>query len=209
MGKAGLGIVTALTLGLVLLLIFSASSAAYVAPDNGGVDPLPPPPTWNIDLVGEVSGGADAVHRENDLLYVAAGDKLLILDTAGAEGTGLTELREVGVFGVPSGVRDVTVAGRYAYVAAGHGGLLVVDVMDPASPTLAAATPGVGGSGGRGGPHDAVPRRPLSPGPGVPYTGGAARVGGQPGRTPCSTSTPWSASATSTSRSTSTATSSA
>ncbi|MCD6285971.1 MAG: hypothetical protein J7M39_08675, partial [Anaerolineae bacterium] len=118
--------------------------ASYVtaSAENGAPEP-PPPQSWNVDLVGEISGGATAVFWVDDLLYVAAGDKLVILDVAGPARASLTEPREVGVLAVPTGARDVTVVGDYAYVAARTGGLLVVDVADPANPTLVATTTGI------------------------------------------------------------------
>jgi len=142
--KTWLCVVVAFALGLGLLLLFSAGSATYVtaSAQNGDPEPLPPQ-SWNLDLVGEISGGATDVFRVGDLLYVAAGDKLVILDVGGPARASLTGPREVGVLAVPTSVRDVTVAGDYAYVAARTGGLLVVDVADPAHPTLVATTTGI------------------------------------------------------------------
>jgi len=142
--KAWPCMVVAFALSLGLLLLFSAGSATHVtaSADNGDPDPSPPQ-SWNVDLVGEISGGADAVSWVDDLLYVAAGDKLVILDVAGPARASLTVPQEVGVLAVPTGVRDVTVQGDYAYVAARDVGLMVVNVADPANPTLVATTTGI------------------------------------------------------------------
>jgi len=125
------------------LLLFSVGTSPKVAASTDNGDPPSTPVSWNIDLVGEISGGATDVFLVGDLLYVGAGSKLTILDVAGSVPTSLAGPEAVGAVSLPNHVRGIDVAGNYAYVAAQTSGLLVVDVTDPAHPIVVATTPGI------------------------------------------------------------------
>jgi hypothetical protein len=83
----------------------------------------------NTTLMGRWIGGpCTAVAVEGTRAYFGNGPYLMI-----AEVSDPSSPAELGRILLP-GVRDITVSGNLAYVAAGAGGLRIVDVSDPANP---------------------------------------------------------------------------
>lgn len=136
-------LVGAVSLGLLALFTVLSTGPIIASSDNGDPDLPPPPMSWNIHLVSELSGGANVVHLVDDLLYVGSGDKLVILDVSdpGLSSPGAPAV--IGALLLPERVNGIDVAGNYAFVAADDAGLIVVDVSDPTDPRVAAATPGL------------------------------------------------------------------
>jgi hypothetical protein len=84
-----------------------------------------------ISLVGQMGGYCQAVHVQGRYAYVGEGWNFTILDIADPTSPVVTaRLR------LPQMIEDVVVSGGFAYVADGYGGLKIVDVSDPSSPTL-------------------------------------------------------------------------
>jgi len=82
---------------------------------------------WAPGFVGQIGGGTYAVAVQGQYAYIGVGPRFVILDISeSAVGEGMILL--------PGVVMDVALAGEYAYVAAGGGGLRVVDVSDPTAP---------------------------------------------------------------------------
>lgn len=85
--------------------------------------------TPNVALA-RIGGPAHAVAVRGTIAYIGMGSRLVILDVSDPARPvflGRTDL-------LPEGVRGVAVAGPYAYVADGYGGLRIVDVSDPTHP---------------------------------------------------------------------------
>lgn len=113
---------------------------AYVSTGTGGLwvldlsDPLHPAISAHLDMPGEIQGMA----VEGDFVYLADGfGEFHILDASQAQAPQL--IGSIPVEGIP---RNVFIADGYAYLAVDDqhnqtGGLLVVDVRDPASPRRA------------------------------------------------------------------------
>ena len=85
----------------------------------------------NLELVGHFGGKVNDVEVAGDYAYLGLGQNLVILNISD---TG--NLLEVGNVLTPSMVTDISVVGNYAYVADRNNGLVIVDVSNPASPTL-------------------------------------------------------------------------
>jgi hypothetical protein len=84
----------------------------------------------NVELVGQIGGPTCAVALQGDYAYIGVGPRLVILNVA--DPAHPTAVGQTGV--LPNVVRGVAVAGSYAYVADGEGGLRVINVADPAHP---------------------------------------------------------------------------
>jgi len=98
-------------------------------PDHGP----PPPPSVGVELVGQIGGSTYAVAVQGDYAYIGAGPRLVILDISTPSSPSVVGQTDV----LPEVVGGVAVDGDYAYVADGGGGLRIVDISDPASPTEA------------------------------------------------------------------------
>jgi len=83
-----------------------------------------------VGIVGQIGGGARAVAVQGRYAYLGVGPRLVVVDVA--DPARPVPLGQTDV--LPGVVSGVAVAGGYAYVAAGEGGLVVVDVTDPAHP---------------------------------------------------------------------------
>ena len=82
-------------------------------------------------MVGQVGGPTQAVAVQGGYAYVGVGLRLVVLDVS--EPTTPQKIGSTTPF--PHFVEGVVVSGTLAYIAAGGGGLRVVDISDPAHPT--------------------------------------------------------------------------
>ncbi|HOU13283.1 MAG TPA: hypothetical protein PKZ84_09195 [Anaerolineae bacterium] len=110
--------------GVVFVLLASAIPVL--------ADAIPPVDATDVQLVGQFGGASYAVAVQGDYAYVGVGPRLAVLDVSDPLLISLAGQTDV----LPTIVGDVAVAGNYAYVAAGTGGMFVVDVTDPVQPTI-------------------------------------------------------------------------
>ena len=87
----------------------------------------------NVQLVGQIGGGASAVAVQGHYACVGVGGSLHILDASTPASP--TQVGQTGVLAMSVG--GVAVRGRYAYVAGWERGPRIVDLSDPAGPTVA------------------------------------------------------------------------
>ncbi|MEW5958016.1 MAG: hypothetical protein AB1801_09855 [Chloroflexota bacterium] len=83
----------------------------------------------NVDMVNHLDGLAEAVFVEGNYVYANFGPELAVLDIS----TPVQPVR-VGYTILPDQIRQIQVAGRYAYVITVQGSLYVVDIADPTAP---------------------------------------------------------------------------
>jgi hypothetical protein len=133
-------------------LALIALSAALTAPGVSRATPLVDTPgSEAMALVGQVGGVSRAVAVVGDIAYLGVGSRLLALDVSNPAAP--TPFGRSAV--LPGVVNAVVVTQTLAYVAAGQGGLRVLDVSEPARPIEIGAvdTPGSAGdlkvAGGR------------------------------------------------------------
>ncbi len=102
------------------------------SPHLAKAEVVPPADAVDVQLVGQFGGASYTVTVQGSYAYVGVGPRLVVLDISDP-----LLIRKVGETDVlPTIVGDVAVDGNYAYVAAGTGGLFVVDVTDPGTPTI-------------------------------------------------------------------------
>ncbi len=97
-----------------------------------------------VDFIGQWGGPSYAVAADGTHAYVGVGPRLVVLDIADPAHPAL--LGRTGVLG--GVVRDIVLAGGYAYVAAGSAGLIVIDVSNPAAPVQVGAVDTAGDARG-------------------------------------------------------------
>jgi hypothetical protein len=85
-----------------------------------------------LEVVGQIGGSSFAVATQGHHAYVGIGPRLAVLNVADPSRPVL--VGESPIF--PDYVRGVAIVEEYAYVAAGAGGLFVVNVSNPAQPTV-------------------------------------------------------------------------
>ena len=87
----------------------------------------------NVEFVGHIGGSTEAVFVLGNYAYIGEGPRLTILDVSN-----LANPTVVGkTLPLPDTVKDLYVAGDYAYIANEfYGGLQVVDVSNPTAPTV-------------------------------------------------------------------------
>jgi hypothetical protein len=83
-------------------------------------------------VVGQIGGSSFAVATQGHHAYVGIGPRLAVLNVA--DPSHPVPVGESPIF--PDYVRGVAIVEEYAYVAAGAGGLFVVNVSNPAQPTI-------------------------------------------------------------------------
>jgi hypothetical protein len=120
---------------IVILLITTLLVSSYISAHPAG------PPTaatagsanYGLELVGQIGGAVGAVAVHEGRAYVGEGPRLTVLDIATVSPTILGRSTLTG-----QAVEDVAVVEKgertYAYVAAGTGGLRILDVTNPATP---------------------------------------------------------------------------
>ena len=147
--KARPPFVSALPLVISLLVVLLAGgvlfSAAWAHPGPSAVpavtapfgdaddiaDPATTDDAKNVELVGRLGGLTYAVAVQGDYAYVGEGYSLTVLDVSNSAWPTIVGKTPP----LPAIVRDVYVVGDYAYVADWSGGLRVIDVSNPVSPT--------------------------------------------------------------------------
>jgi hypothetical protein len=84
----------------------------------------------NITLAGQLSGDTYALAVQGNYVYLGVGPRLFILDVTDPASPTLVGQTSplVGV------IEDVVLSGSYAYIAAGRGGLAVVNIATPSAP---------------------------------------------------------------------------
>lgn len=125
------------TLALAALVL-----AAWTArPGLVGSRPWPTPvldaQSPALSIVGQLGGPIQAAAVDGHRMLVGVGPRLLVFDGCAPERPiplGRTEI-------LPGIVQDIQVRDGLAYVAAGVGGLIVVDIRDPAAPRPAGRAP--------------------------------------------------------------------
>lgn len=92
--------------------------------------PISTPVPLSVNLAGQIGGEVYAVTVQNNLAYIGVGPRLTILDVSDP-----SHPHVIGQTSVLAGViQNITISGQYAYVAAGNGGLRIIDVSNPAIP---------------------------------------------------------------------------
>lgn len=87
-------------------------------------------PSENVEMVGQIGGSSHAIAVQENYAYLGVGPRLVILNISNPAHPMVVSQGPM----FPGSVTGVFVAGNYAYVAAGTGGLRVVDVSDPTAP---------------------------------------------------------------------------
>ncbi len=87
-----------------------------------------------IDLLGSIGGSCFAVAVQGNYAYVGEGRNMLVLDV-----TSPSTPSKIGHIALPGIVRAIALFQHYAYVAAEEGGVQVVDISNPAIPTIRGA----------------------------------------------------------------------
>jgi len=83
-------------------------------------------PEWQV--IGQSGGWTRAVAVQGQYAYAGIGSRVVVVDISDPG-----SLREAGSSSrLPHNVQDIALSGKYAYVAAGAGGLRVLDISDPA-----------------------------------------------------------------------------
>ena len=122
---------TALFLTVILASWLASAGTAQTlerrpADIEGSRQPVP----WDVELVGQVGGPIFAVDVQGQYAYVGIGPRLTVLDVSDP-----TRPAVVGQSNVlPYTVRDIHIAGHYAYVIVWYSGLRIIDISDPAIP---------------------------------------------------------------------------
>lgn len=122
------------------LLPQCAASANVIPPSASAARPTFPSGPISLDIVGQIGGQTRSVAMRGSFAYVGVGARLTVLDISDA-----TAPRELGASEVlREAIRDIEIDGAFAYVAAGEGGLAIVDISNPTQPLLKATheTPG-------------------------------------------------------------------
>jgi hypothetical protein len=102
-------------------MLVAAISAAGIAPASAEA--------WKV--VGQIGGPTQGIAVEGDHVYVGVGMQLVVLDASNP-----AEIRQIGATTpFPHFVEHVAIRGSLAFVAAGSGGLRLVDVSDPVAPS--------------------------------------------------------------------------
>ena len=86
--------------------------------------------TVGLEIVGQVGGPVLAVDVAGDYAFVGVGPRLHVVDVSNPQQP--SHVAQTAV--LPDVVEGVDVVGTHAYVVAGHAGLRVIDVSDPAAP---------------------------------------------------------------------------
>lgn len=117
--------------GLLFLTLAGAPRAvAQVEPASSTRSPSSA--SYNVEAVGQAGGSSLAVAVQDDYAYLGIGPRLVILNVSDP----VTPLFVGQSSILDDFVRDVAVAGSYAYVAGGASGLHIFDVSNPAAPAL-------------------------------------------------------------------------
>lgn len=122
---AGIGSAEELNVGLVSQIDENTYNTASIT--NALV-------TQDQDIVSHFGGSISNVVIVGNYAYAGQGQDMLVIDISDP-----SDPSEVGRLTTSSVVNDIALAGNYAYVADGENGLVVVDITNPALPTIVGA----------------------------------------------------------------------
>lgn len=124
----------------LVLLVISAGAAQEPERGPADIDSSRRSVPWDVELVGQVGGPVFAVAVQGNYAYLGVGPRLTVLDVSDPSRPAVVGQSKV----LPEIVRDVFVAGPYAYVVGWHWGIRVLDISNPATPIEVGAyqTPG-------------------------------------------------------------------
>lgn len=117
---------------LVAFLLMAVSISAL--PDEAQ-RPQELVPMGDIELVGQLGGTTEAVAIQGDYVYIGVGPRFVTMNIADRTQPAMLAQTDV----LADLVRDVAVAGNYAYLSLVGAGLGVFDITDPASPQQVAS----------------------------------------------------------------------
>jgi hypothetical protein len=100
-------------------------------------DPLPVVEELSFSISGQFGGVAEALTVDGTTAYVGFGPRLFILDVSDSSNPRLLGRSEP----LSDLIRDIDVVDRMVYVAAGEGGLIVLDAGDLANPVVVSEGP--------------------------------------------------------------------
>ena len=116
---------------LTLVLYMSGISVAAREPrrtDDAGTDARH---HLYAEPIGQIGGRVNGIAYRNNRVYIGVGPRLLILDVSKPSDPVFLGQTRI----LPGIVEDVAIVGQDAYVAAGTGGLHVIDVSEPRTPS--------------------------------------------------------------------------
>lgn len=138
---------------LLLAAVLTRVSLKSVSGLDAGIAAASSPPSasmalsslisQNVEFVGQVGGGANAVAVQGQYAYVGTGPGLVVLNISNPG----RPIVAGQLNSLPYAVQDVAVSGAYAYLADDFGGLRVVDVSTPTHPQEVGSV-GAGGADG-------------------------------------------------------------
>jgi hypothetical protein len=112
-----------------------APTAAVDAPGAAAPEPAIPAGPVTFEVVAQYGGRLESIAAGTRYIYAGVGARLIVLDPSNP--TGPVEIGATGP--LPGTPLDVVVRGSVAYLAAGEGGVAVIDVSNPLKPQLAGA----------------------------------------------------------------------
>lgn len=144
-----------ITMGLYLILA-TAGAAEEFKPKPAGLSTVPArgtgshrhaaritAATGGLELAGQIGGSVFAVEVQGSYAYIGVGFRLIILDISNP-----TQPRQVGQMLLPGIIRQITVAGNYAYIIHGDRNdtrsLRIVDISNPSTPLYVSSYDGPG-----------------------------------------------------------------
>lgn len=86
----------------------------------------------NMELLSQIGGTAMAVAAADGYAYLGEGLSLLIIDVSDPTAASLVGRTQP----LPGRAREIAIQGDYAFLAVGSAGLHIVDISDPANPTI-------------------------------------------------------------------------
>jgi len=110
----------------ILMIVFITAAVCVMSAGIGTAEDV------NITFEGHFGGDIYATAVSGNYAYVGQGQHLVVLDISNPSQP--FELGRIHTIDITS---DIKISGSYAYVTSDNGGLVIVDISDPAAPTLA------------------------------------------------------------------------